>query len=164
VPGIEAIIHHLAHLSVCIADHVLLTCWHHLLEDYACPPNFSLHDIMQESILILGVDSRVHIQRANRMATTILSLCLGALGIIGTAVFVTSTGMVMWHFREARIWSFRWQWRNWRLLQISAIATFFFMAMTASYGILDQPWAWLYLIIACKTGTWWLRCAINRRA
>ena len=114
--------------------------------------------------LILGVDSRVHTQRANRMATTILSLCLGALGIIGTTVLITSTGMVMWHYRGARIWSFRWQWRNWRLLQISAIATFFFMAMTASYGILDQPWAWLYLIIACKTGTWWLRCAINRRA
>jgi hypothetical protein len=98
------------------------------------------------------------------MATSILSLCLGALGIIGTAILATSAGLVMWHYRGTRIWGFRWQWRNWRLMQLSAIATLFFLAMTASYGILGEPWAWLYLIVACKTGTWWLRCVISRRA
>ena len=98
------------------------------------------------------------------MATSILSLCLGALGIIGTAILATSACLVMWHYRGTRLWSFRWQWRNWRLMQLSAIATLFFLAMTASYGILGEPWAWLYLIVACKTGTWWLRCIISRRA
>lgn len=98
------------------------------------------------------------------IATSFLSLCLGVLGIMGTTILVISACMVMWHYRGTRIWSFRWQWRNWRLMQISAIATLFFLAMTASYGILGEPWTWLYLIIACKTATWWLRYLISRRA
>jgi hypothetical protein len=36
--------------------------------------------------------------------------------------------------------------------------------MAASYGLLLEAWAWLYLIAAVKTGTWWFRCAISRRA
>jgi len=96
------------------------------------------------------------------MATFILSLCLGGLGIIGTATLATSAAIVLWHYRYTRQWSFRWQRRNWCLTQISAIATFFFLAMTASYGVIGEPWTWLYLLFACKTGTWWLRFAVSR--
>jgi len=96
------------------------------------------------------------------MASFILSLCLGALGIIGTSVFVASAGIVLWHYRGTRPWSFRWQSRNWRLAQISAIATFFFLAMTASYGVIGEPWTWLCLLIASTTGTWWLRFVVSR--
>jgi hypothetical protein len=96
------------------------------------------------------------------MATFILSLCLGALGIIGTFIFVASAGIVLWHYRGTRPWSFRWQSRNWRLAQISAIATFFFLAMTASYGVIGEPWTWLCLLIASTTGTWWLRFVVSR--
>ena len=96
------------------------------------------------------------------MATFILSLCLGALGIIGTSIFVASAGIVLWHYRGTSPWSFRWQSRNWRLAQISAIATFFFLAMTASYGVIGEPWTWLCLLIASTTGTWWLRFVVSR--
>lgn len=96
------------------------------------------------------------------MATFMLSLCLGGLGIIGTAILATSAAIILWQYRDTRQWNFRRHWRTWRLIQVSAIATFFFLAMTASYGILGEPWTWIYLLIACKTGTWWLRLAVSR--
>ena len=98
------------------------------------------------------------------MYTQILSFCLGALGIIGTAALVTATAIIMYYYRGTRLWSFRWQWRNWRLMQLTGVACLFFLAMSASYGILGEVWTWIYLIAAFKAGTWWLRCAISRRA
>jgi hypothetical protein len=98
------------------------------------------------------------------MFTAILSLCLLVLGIIGTAILVTITATVMWYYRGSRAWSFRWHWRNTRLMQLSAIACLFFLAMTASYGVLGEVWTWIYLIAAFKTGTWWVTCYINSRA
>jgi len=48
-------------------------------------------------------------------------------------------------------------------MQLSAIASLFFLAMAASYALLGEVWTWLYLIAAFKTSTWWLRHAISRR-
>lgn len=97
------------------------------------------------------------------MYTHILSLCLAALGIIGTTALLAITGIVMWHYRGTRTWSFHWYWRNRYLMQLCAIASLFFLAMAASYGLLGEVWTWLYLIAAFKTGTWWLRHAISHR-
>jgi len=36
--------------------------------------------------------------------------------------------------------------------------------MAASYGILGELWTWIYLIAAFKAASWWLRCALSRRA
>src|SRR5947207_8378980 len=98
------------------------------------------------------------------MYTQILSFCLGTLGILGTATLLIFTALVMWNYRDTRLQSFRWRLRNWRLMQLSAVACLFFLAMTASYGILGEVWTWLYLIAAFKTGSWWLRYSISRRA
>ncbi len=98
------------------------------------------------------------------MSTQILSLCLDALGIIGTAALVIMTSIVTWRYRGTRLWSFRWHWRNWRLRQLSAIASLFFLAMAASYGVLGEVWTWIYLIAAFKAASWWLRCTLSRRA
>jgi hypothetical protein len=97
------------------------------------------------------------------MYTSILALCLALLGSSGTAVLVTAMLLLFWHYRNAPYWSFRWHLRAWRQRQLSAIACLFFLAMAASYGLLGQIWAWIYLIAAFKAGTWWLRCAISRR-
>src|SRR5438876_1812576 len=48
------------------------------------------------------------LQRASHMYTQILSFCLGALGIIGTAALVTTTAIIMYYYRGTRLWSFRW--------------------------------------------------------
>lgn len=98
------------------------------------------------------------------MNTHILSICLLVLGILGTLALVASTALVMWYYRRTRVWSFRWHLRNWRLMQLSAIASLFFLAMAASYGILGEVWTWIYLIAAFKAASWWLRCAISARA
>jgi len=97
------------------------------------------------------------------MYIAVLSTSLAILGILGTSALVIAAGRVIWVYRGSRQWSFRWRVRNWRMLQLSAVACFFFFAMSASYGVLGDVWAWVYLLVALKTGTWWLRCAINRR-
>ena len=94
----------------------------------------------------------------------ILSYCLAGLGPLGIIAFVLSATLVNWRYSGSRTGSFRWYARNWRWEQISALACFFCLAMAASYGLLLEPWGWLYLIAAVKTGTWWFRWAISRRA
>ncbi|MFL5625598.1 MAG: hypothetical protein ACJ788_08380 [Ktedonobacteraceae bacterium] len=98
------------------------------------------------------------------MYTQILMFCLSILGIIGIGALVTTGVLLLWYYRGTSFWSFRWHLRTWRLMQLSAIACLFFLAMAASYAVLGQVWAWLYLIAAFKAGTWWLRCVISRRA
>lgn len=98
------------------------------------------------------------------MYTTILLFCLGALGIIGTLILVAGTATVLWQYHDARLWSFRWHNRNLRLMQLSALACLFYLAMTASYAVLGEIWTWIYFLAAFKTGTWWLRYYISRRA
>ncbi len=94
----------------------------------------------------------------------ILSLCLNTLGPAGTVTLLIITGVIMWRYRNSPLRSFRHHWRNARLKQLAALACLFFLAMTASYGVLRNAWACIYLIAAFKTGTWWLRLALSQRA
>jgi len=98
------------------------------------------------------------------MNTYTLSLCLGIFGIAGILLLLVLAGVILWYFRGNLVGSFRWQLRNLYLKQLSALACLFFLAMAASYGVLQEIWAVLYFVIACKTGTWWLRFAISQRS
>jgi hypothetical protein len=94
--------------------------------------------------------------------TQLISLFLLGLGICGTITLVAATGLVIQHYSESSIQSFNWRLRNWRLKQLSAIACLFFLAMAASYCVIHDAWGWIYLLVAFKTGTWWLRRATSR--
>ena len=98
------------------------------------------------------------------MSTYVLSLSLVIIATVGISILLALTGTVLWYFRGSSTGSFRWHVRNHYLKQLAALASMFCMAMAASYGLLFEPWAWLYLIVAFKAGTWWLRLAIAQRA
>jgi hypothetical protein len=98
------------------------------------------------------------------MYTSILALCLAVLGSLGSAILGIAALRLFWQYRDAPFWSFRWHRRTWRQMRLAAIACLFFLAMAASYAVLGQIWAWIYLIAAFKAGNWWLRCVISRRA
>ena len=87
---------------------------------------------------------------------------LGALGLLGTIILLAAAAMVMWRYRASHINGFQWHLRNWRLKQLSAVACLFFLAMSASYWVIQEPWGWIYLLVAFKSGTWWFRRAISR--
>jgi hypothetical protein len=87
---------------------------------------------------------------------------LGALGLLGTVILLVTAAMVMWRYRASQANSFHRHVRNWRLKQISAVACLFFLAMSASYWVIQEPWGWIYLLVAFKSGTWWFRRAISR--
>ncbi|HKV59423.1 MAG TPA: hypothetical protein VJO32_14115 [Ktedonobacteraceae bacterium] len=91
-----------------------------------------------------------------------LSPYLGALGLLGTITLLTITGMVLWQYRVSPVNSFQWRMRNWRLKQITAVACLFFLAMSASYWVIQEPLGWIYLLVAAKCGTGWFRRAISR--
>jgi hypothetical protein len=93
----------------------------------------------------------------------ILSLYLNTLGPVGTVTLLIIMGVIIWRYRNSPLRSFHRHWRNVRLKQLSALACLFFLAMTASYGVLHNAWAFIYLIAAFKTGTWWLRLALSQR-
>lgn len=95
--------------------------------------------------------------------TSIFSLILGILGPIGIIALLALTGMILYFYRGSRMGSFRWHARNVRLKHLAALACMFFFAMAASYGVIHEAWAILYVIFAFKTGTWWLRCAVSQR-
>jgi hypothetical protein len=94
----------------------------------------------------------------------LVSLILGIIGIIGICILLVLTGAVFWYFRGSSTGSFRWHIRNLYLKQITALASLFCLAMAASYGVLFEAWAWLYLIAAFKSGTWWLRLLMAQRS
>ena len=96
--------------------------------------------------------------------TSIFSLALGVLGAVGIVVLLTLAGIILYLYHGSRMGSFRWHLRNVRLKQLSALACMFFIAMTASYAVIHDAWAILYIIFAFKTGTWWLRYAVSQRA
>ncbi len=101
------------------------------------------------------------------MATTIfntqlLSFYLLGLGICGTVMLVVATGLVMRRYGNCPTQSYNWRLRNWRLKQLSAVACLFFLAMAASYWVIQDAWGWIYLLIAFKTGTWWVRGVTSR--
>jgi uncharacterized BrkB/YihY/UPF0761 family membrane protein len=92
----------------------------------------------------------------------LISFFLLGLGISGTITLVVVTGLVLRRYTESPIQSFNWRLRNWRLKQLSAIACLFFLAMAASYWVIQDAWGWIYLLAAFKTGMWWLRRATSR--
>lgn len=93
-----------------------------------------------------------------------LSIGLGILGPLGLLTLLILTGIVTHHYWGCRTGSLRWHTRNLRFKQISAIASFFCLAMAGSYGVIQEVWALIYLLIALKTGTWWIRIAISQRS
>jgi len=94
--------------------------------------------------------------------TQLLSSYLLGLGISGTVTLVVATAMVMRRYGNSPIQNYNWWLRNWRLKQLSAVAGLFFLAMAASYWVIQDAWGWIYLLVAFKTGTWWLRRATSR--
>ena len=94
--------------------------------------------------------------------TQLIHFFLLGLGISGTITLIVATGLVMRRFSDSPIQSFNWRLRNWRLKQLSAVACLFFLAMAASYWVIQDAWGWIYLLGAFKTGTWWLRRATSR--
>jgi multisubunit Na+/H+ antiporter MnhB subunit len=101
------------------------------------------------------------------MATTIvntqlLSTYLLVLGISGFVMLVVTTALVMRHYGRSPIQSHNWRLRNWRLKQLTAVACLFFLAMAASYWVIQDAWGWIYLLVAFKAGTWWFRRATSR--
>jgi len=99
---------------------------------------------------------------ATTITTQLLSSYLLALGIAGTLTLIVATGLIIWRYRDSRIQSYNWRLRNWRLKQLSAVACLFFLAMAASYWVIQDAWGWIYLLVAFKTGTWWFRRATSR--
>lgn len=97
------------------------------------------------------------------MDTQVLSLGLGILGALGIVTFLILIGVTVRYYQGSRMGSFRWHMRNLRLKQIIAITSLFCLAMAASYAVLREFWAFIYLIIAFKIGTWWLRIIISQR-
>ncbi len=93
---------------------------------------------------------------------TIFLFYLDTLGPVGIVTLLIITGVVMWRYRNSPLRSFRRHWRNARLKQLAAVACLFFLAMTASYGVLRNAWAFIYLIAAFKCGQWWIRMAVRR--
>ena len=87
---------------------------------------------------------------------------LSALGLLGTILLLATTAMLLWQYRASRANSFHWRVRNWRLKQVSAVACLFFLAMSASYWVIQEPWGWVYLLVSVKCGTWWFRRALSR--
>lgn len=99
---------------------------------------------------------------SNILNTQLISFVLHGLGIFGTITLMIATGLVIRHYSDSPLQSFNWRLRNWRLKQLSAIACLFFLAMAASYWVIQDAWGWVYLLFAFKTGTWWLRRATSR--
>jgi hypothetical protein len=95
--------------------------------------------------------------------TQFLSLCLEIMGIAGTLLLIALAGLIAWYYRGGGMYTFRWHWRSIRMKQLLAVASLFFLAMAASYGLLQEVWGFIYLIAAFKVGTWWFRIAISQR-
>ncbi len=93
-----------------------------------------------------------------------ISPYLGVFGLLGTAFLLVVIGRVLWQYRGSRASSFQWHMRNWRLKQIFAIACLFFLAMAASYWVIQEALGWIYLLVAFKMGTWWFGRVLNQRA
>ncbi|HVB75477.1 MAG TPA: hypothetical protein VNE38_18175 [Ktedonobacteraceae bacterium] len=87
---------------------------------------------------------------------------LGALGLLGTIILLATAGTVFWRYRDCRVGSFQWRVRDLRLKQVTAVACLFFLAMAASYWVIQEPLGWVYLLVAFTSATWWFRRAISR--
>jgi hypothetical protein len=93
----------------------------------------------------------------------IYSLILLVLGIIGLAMMLILSALTLNRYQDCRLGSPRWRVRNIHLKKICALSSLFFLAMAASYTVLQEAWALLYLVFAFKAGAWWLRFSLERR-
>jgi hypothetical protein len=91
-----------------------------------------------------------------------MSFFLLGLGISGTISLLIAIGLIMHRYGDSSIQNFNWCLKNWRLKQLSAIACLFFLAMAASCWVIQDAWGWIYMLVAFKTGMWWLRRATSR--
>ena len=98
------------------------------------------------------------------MNTHIFSIGLGIVGPLGLLTLLILAQIVIQRYLGLPHGKSTLAQRNLRFKQISAIASFFCFAMAGSYGVIQEVWALIYLLIALKTGTWWIRIAISQRA
>ncbi len=81
---------------------------------------------------------------------------LNILGLTGAIILIVITWRIHRYYGRGPGQNFHWQMRNWRFKQISAVASLFFLAIASSYWVLQDPWGWVYLLVAFKTGTNWV--------
>jgi hypothetical protein len=117
--------------------------------------------LMPICLRFVGCDK---LQKEEAMNISMLSIGLGIVGPLGLLTLLILAGIVTHRYWGCRTGSLRWHTRNLRFKQIAAIASFFCLAMAGSYGVIQEVWAFIYLIIALKTATWWIRIAISQRS
>jgi uncharacterized BrkB/YihY/UPF0761 family membrane protein len=130
-------------------------------------PSFLHQYTILGSFVLYNNDIFQHIYDETREEETVdthaLSFGLGLFGPLGLFILLIMAGAVAHQYRDSSLGSFRWNMRTIRLKQVSALSCLFCMAMAASYGVLQEAWAFLYLIAAFKIGTWWFRLEITQR-
>lgn len=96
--------------------------------------------------------------------TEILSLALLIFGIMGSIILLSLAAFITHTYHDCHNGSFRWHIRNAHLKHLSAVASLFFLAIAASYVVLNiSVLAILFLVIGLKAGTWWLQFFLYQR-
>jgi hypothetical protein len=83
------------------------------------------------------------------------------LALAGALVAIGFVVGIIWRYRRTRRTGRFWRRRNWRLTQVCALTSLFYLALAASALVLKDVWGWLYLILAFKVGIWWLRRSLQ---
>jgi hypothetical protein len=96
--------------------------------------------------------------------TTPFAIALGILAILGLGTLLLWSIQIVRYYQNATEGRYQQSMRNAHFKQVTAIACMFCLAMSASYGVIHSAWALIYLLLACKVGTWWFRFAIMQRA
>jgi amino acid transporter len=81
----------------------------------------------------------------------------------GTLVAALVAASIVWRYRRIRHAGPLWRRRNWRVTQVCAVTSLFYLALAASCLILKDFWGWLYLMLAIQVGKWWLRRMLQYR-
>ena len=85
------------------------------------------------------------------------------LALAGTLATAMIAILIFWRYRDSLPPGRLWRRRNWRIQQLLALAALFYIALAATSLVLSDLWGWLYLMLAIKAGTWWLRRALTVR-
>ena len=85
------------------------------------------------------------------------------LALAGTAIALLIATSIVWRYRNSPTRSRLRRRRNWRLMQVCALTSLFYLALAASSLVLKDLWGWLYLMLAIQAGTWWLRRFLTQR-
>src|SRR5258707_1111933 len=91
-----------------------------------------------------------------------LLLFVEPIALVGTLVAIGFAAGIIWRYRLSRRAGRLWRRRNWRLSQVFALTSLFYLALAASCLVLKDLWGWLYLILAI-VGIWWFRRSVTRR-